>query len=128
MSRNQDITKCASAAWFEFRALPFLRPRTHGTRTLRRTLDAVHAEMTDLQNQVDTLREQLKGAVQVLISMTYSKGSDKYDREYSNDYLFDLLDSVNKKEHTSVRKYRGFTKDSRDRDIAALWDSASHSP
>ena len=49
-----------------------------------------------LQNQVDTLREQLKGAVGVLISVTWPKSSGVYDRykpdyEYNHTYLFDLL-------------------------------------
>ena len=120
MSRDQDITKCASAAWFEFRALPFLRPRTHGTRTLRRTLDAVHTEMMDLQNQVDTLRANLKGAVEALISVTWPKGSSVYDQykpdyPYIQNYLNELLGSV-KARNTRVRDYKGYVKEDRDRD------------
>ena len=83
MSRDQDIAKCASAAWFEFRA----RRRTQGTRTLRQTLDNVHARMMDLQNQVDTLRANLTGAVDALISLTWPKGSSVYD-QYKPDYPY----------------------------------------
>ena len=136
MSRDQDIAKCASAAWFEFRALPFLRRRTQGTRTLRRTLDDVHKEMMDLRNQVDTLRANLKGAVEALISVTWPKSSlnyDKYKPDYSyiNEYLFDVFRSV-KARNTRVRDYKGYTKDQRDSD--AVWINSpfnrpeSHSP
>ena len=123
MSRDQDIAKCASAAWFEFRALPFLRPRTQGTRTLRRTLDDVHTEMMDLQNQVDTLRANLKGAVGALISVTWPKGGFQYDRHkpdypYIHEYLLELLGSVNAR-NTRVRDYKGYAKEDRDRD--AVW-------